>query len=128
MKSIQIFIVFTYTCFQGLTIGHLAKTLALANSDNLAEAEVEMKKWGQWAKVQKGKEQTRWKEASIRLEVFKGAVLNRKQWKAARKVGLNQDEVEKLIENDRKKNSVCLNLFDEDDQRVVQPGVANWVH
>ena len=108
-----------HSCFQGLTIGHLAKTLALANSDNLAEAEVEMKKWGQWAKVQKGKEQTRWKEASIRLEVFKGTSLNGKQFKAARKVGVNKNEVENFIKNARKKSSAYLYLFDKDDIKLL---------
>ena len=94
----------------------------------MAQAEVEMKKWGQWAKVQKGKEQTRWKEASIRLEVFKGTSLNGKQFKAARKVGVNKNEVENFIKNARKKSSASLYLFDTDDEKVFQPVVANWVH
>ena len=77
-----------------MTIAHLAKTLALLG--NLAQAEVEMKKWGQWAKVQRGREQTRWKEASVKLELFKGGSLNPKQWQAARNLGLKKREVENL--------------------------------
>ena len=97
-----------------MTIAHLAKTLALKG--NLAQAEVEMKKWGQWAKVQKGKEMTRWKEASVKLELFKGASLNSKQRKAARKNGVNMTEVDEFIKNERRKNLPYVYLFDEEDE------------
>ena len=97
-----------------MVIAHLAKTLALLG--NLAQAEVEMKKWGQWAKAQRGRELTRWKEASVKLELFKGAILNNKQRKAAAKLGVNMTEVEEFIKNERRKSSTYIYLFDEEDE------------
>ena len=109
---------FNHTHFQGLVIAHLAKTLALLG--NLAQAEVEMKKWGQWAKVQRGRELTRWKEASVKLELFKGAILNNKQRKAAAKLGVNMTEVEEFIKNERRKSSTYIYLFDEEDEILIK--------
>ena len=97
-----------------MTIAHLAKTLALLG--NLAQAEVEMKKWGQWAKVQRGREKARWKKASVKLELFKGGSLNPNQWKSARNLGLKRREVEEFIKNERRKSSTNIYLFDEEDQ------------